>query len=389
MGFLMTRRSSLYLLLILSLLEGCNSVRLVHSVYTGSGDWIQYGGSTLRSNAVRADVIPPLRLQWEYDASAGFSPYSAAIADSMLFVGDLQGELHVLEVRTGRAVGAYKFGSAMVGTPIIDNDRVYVVLTQTEESLICYSTLSGNVEWRARLGAIESAPLALDTALFVATLDGSLVRVRKSNGSVQWKYRVPVRDREKQIHSSPATDGRTVVVGCDDGALYAVDAESGAFRWRAPTRGCLFASPSIDGAGVFVGSVDSSFYCFDIADGRKRWEQHLGAKIYSSQAVGNGRIYVGTAGQQVCCLDEESGKVLWSQETDNVVNASPLLAGTYLYVGCIDTRLYAYDAMSGRKVWEYKTEGRIKTMPVAMKGLLFVLAEDRTVLGFTEEKSGK
>jgi eukaryotic-like serine/threonine-protein kinase len=365
----------------------CNSSRLVHSVMVGPNDWMQYGGSIERTNVAHTEVVPPLSLAWTYDASAGFSPFASAVADSMLFIGDLQGEVHAVQIRTGSRVGSYKFGSAITGTPVIDNGRIYVALTQTEESLVSFNTLTGTIEWRAKLGDIESSPLAVGTWLFVTTLDGSLVCVAKADGTIRWKYRVPAQDRAKLIHSSPASDGHIVVFGCDDGVLYAVGANDGALLWKTGTRGSILGSPSIDNDNVFIGSLDSSVYCIDLHTGITRWRTPLGARIFSSQAIGNHRVFVGTAGREVRCLDAETGTTVWIQRTDGVVNSPPLLAGTVLYVGCIDKKLYAFDAKHGNKIWEYRTEGRIKTMPVAADNYLFVLAEDRSVLGFTHERA--
>ena len=369
-------------LVIVSGLQGCSYLQLQRSVRISPEDWTLFGGSMERTNVAHSVVTPPLSKVWEYDASAGFSSYSAVVAESVLFVGNLQGEVHAVHIAMGKGIGSYNFSSAIVGTPIIENDRMFVALTRTEESLVAYSLLLGRIEWRAKVEDIETSPLLVGKRLYVTTLNGKLVCVEKNSGDVVWKYDVPTHGRSKLIHSSPASDGNLVVFGCDDGVLYAVGIDDGKLRWRASTEGSILASPSIDKGNVFVGSLDGALYSFNLTTGKQIWKHHLGSKIYSSQAVGLYHVYVGTAGRTIYCLDESTGATVWKASTNSVVNATPLLSGTILYVGCIDKTLYAYDAQLGEKVWEYKAEGRIKTMPVVAKNYLFLLTEDQSVIAF-------
>ena len=370
-----------YIVLMAIVLQGCNYLHLMRPIKSSPEDWT-FGGSMERTNVAHDIVEPPLSMMWEYDASAGFSSYAGAVADSLLFVGNLHGEVHVIYLASGKGAGSYNFGSAIVGTPIIENNQLFVALTHVEENLISYNLLNGAIEWKTKVGDIETSPLLIGNRLYVTTLEGTLQCIEKNSGDVLWKYEVPRHDRIIPIHSSPASDGNLIVFGCDDGTLYAVGLIDGTLRWKTSSGGGIFASPSIDQGSVFVGSLDGSMYSYDLNTGKLLWKTPLGAKIYGSQAVASHRLYVGTAGRTIDCLDEGTGAILWSATTNGVINSTPLLSGTVLYVGCLDKTLYAYNAQTGEKIWEYKTEGRIKTMPVIAKDYLFLFAEDRSVLAF-------
>jgi hypothetical protein len=58
----------------------------------------------------------------------------------------------------------------------------------------------------------------------------------------------------------------TVFVGSNDGYLYAVDADSGAQRWRAETGGSIFSSPTVADGTVYVGSCDGNLYAIHASD---------------------------------------------------------------------------------------------------------------------------
>jgi outer membrane protein assembly factor BamB len=382
MGFLNMRRA-LLIAIVVAEFSACNYIRFKYPLTTAADDWNMYGGSPARTNVAKSILLPPLAPKWVYDASAGFSPYSAAVVDSYLFIGNLQGEIHVVNINTGKGAGNTDFGSAIIGTPVIDHNVMYIALSQDEESVIAYDLFMGKVSWKASVGAVESSPLLIENRLYVTTYSGKLVCMSKQTGETSWTFTIPQRTRTKVTHSSPASDGETIIFGCDNGDLYAVTRDDGKLLWSVHVSESIIASPSVSEGKVFAGSLNDTLYAFDMKNGKGLWKQSLGAKIFSSQAVDGNRVYVGTAGRNVYCLDASTGKPLWKTTTNNIVNAAPLLSGNVLYVGCIDKTLYAYDALSGELLWQYKTEGRIKTMPVVSKQYLFVLVEDHSVIAFT------
>lgn len=382
MGLLSVKRA-LHTSILLSLaLAGCSYLRLQQIAPPASGDWTMYGGNIGRTNAARTEIDPPLKAAWEYDASAGFGPYSGAISGGYLFVGNLAGEVHVIEIATGRPVGSCDFGTSIAGSPIIDRGEMYVALSRSDESVLAYNLVTGTVDWRAKVGDIETSPLLIGRKLYVTTMQGTLVCIDCSDGRIAWTFSLPARVRTRIIRSSPASDGERIIFGADDGALYAVGADDGALQWSAKTGATIVASPSVALGKVFVGSLDKTFYAFDARTGARVWKQPLGSNIFASQAVNDRSVFVGTSGHYVYSLDAQTGSIVWRAATTSVVNSPPLVSGSVVYVGCLDKTLYAYAAGTGELLWQTKTDGRIKTMPLASNDILFVLAEDRSVLAF-------
>ena len=367
---------------LICLLGGCSYLRLQQVPLPSPEDWTMYGGGIGRTNVAHSSVDPPLTPLWEYDASAGFSPFSGAVVGNYLFVGNLSGEVHVVDIPTGRGMGKYDFGTAIIGTPVVDRDVMYLALSRTDESLLAYNLVTAKIEWRAKVGDIESSPLLMNKRLYVTSVEGSLICADAGNGEIIWRYKLPMNLRTRTIRSSPASDGVLVVFGCDDGEVFAVGVDDGKLRWTAKTGGSILASPSVTLGKVFVGSLDDTFYAFDAGSGTLVWKQALDARIYSSQAVSGHAVFVGTSGRTVYCLDAGTGRVLWQTATNSVVNSPPLVSGSAVYVGSLDKTLYAFDTSSGDLLWQYKTEGRIKTMPLAAGQYLFLFAEDRSVMAF-------
>lgn len=380
MGLLAMPGRFLTTLIFAAALAGCSELRLQRGVHEKSGDWTMYGGSIGRTNVSDAVVTPPLAPVWEFDASAGFSPYSVALADSYVFVGNLQGEVRVIGAAGGKGLGSFDFGSAIVGTPVVDGSTMFVALAHDDQSLVSYDLISGTVNWQIPAGDIETSPLRIGNRLYVTTLHGKLLCVDKGSGQILWKYQIPPRVRTRLIHSSPASDGTLVVFGSDNGDLYAVDAGDGTFRWSVHVGSCIDGSPSVSGGRAFIGALDGNYSAVDLNTGHIAWSRMLDGPVFSSQAVTERSVYVGTAGRTVYCLNSGTGEITWTATVGNVVNSSPLVTGEVVYTGCIDKTLYAFSAGTGEVLWKSALEGRIKTMPVASGDRLYVLAEDRSVI---------
>lgn len=347
-----------------------------------------YGGDAAKTHVAQSRVLPPLRKLWESTTGGGFSPYCAAVVDSTLIVGTLIGEIHLLNISTGKDVGTTDVGTAITGTPIPDGPIIYVSLTNDQHSLIAYNLRSEKNEWVRNVGDVESSPLLLNGRLYVTTLNGKLECVNKSTGEELWSYGVPSAGRTPMIHSSPASDGQALFFGADNGNLYAVDIQEGKLKWQAGTGGALMASPSVSEGKVFIGSLDKTFYAFDATTGACVWKRVLGARIFSSQAVDERHVYVGTTEGIFYCLNKNDGSTVWTDTAGSVFNATPLVTNGVVYAGCTDRILYAFDSASGRILWQYKGEGRIKTMPLVWNDKLILLAEDDVVSVF-ENEAGK
>jgi outer membrane protein assembly factor BamB len=64
----------------------------------------------------------------------------------------------------------------------------------------------------------------------------------------------------RAIYSSPAIAGSSICVGCNDGALYAVDTRSGKKRWEFTTGGPVESSPTVSGGMVIFRSGHRNLY---------------------------------------------------------------------------------------------------------------------------------
>jgi outer membrane protein assembly factor BamB len=169
--------------------------------------------------------------------------------------------------------------------------------------------------------------------------------------------------------------GRSSASG--EGAISTRNAASLTKRWAFKTHGGVAASPIVAKGVVFVGSWDGYEYALDAATGALKWKTFIGvtkghskcvpsrAGVSSSATVRNGTVYVGGGNSYWYALNAKTGKVRWRLFTGNNSAArghynwaSPLIYKRSAYVGIaslgdcplVRGRLLRVDLATGRVV---------------------------------------
>lgn len=182
-----------------------------------------------------------------------------------------------------------------------------------------------------------------------------------------------------QIYASPAVVDGVAYIGSTDGAVYAVNTDTGTQKWRFATHGRVVSSPAVSDGTVYVESYDSKLYAIDATTGASKWTFATGGEhrfiakhihgmqpdnepmpdpfdfFLSSPAVANGVVYFGSGDGRIYAVDAASGALKWQVQTGNVVHASPAIANGVVYIGGWDTLFRALDAATGRELWTFKT----------------------------------
>jgi outer membrane protein assembly factor BamB len=368
------------------LLWGCGTgIKVERTLAPRPFDWLMYGGNAGRTNQSSSTVSPPLKPVWEYNAVSGISG-SPLVRDSIVLVGTLKGELHAVRLSDGEGLGYMVLESAVVGTPVWDGNYVYVAGALGKETLTSVFLRDGKRQWTAQYGPIETSPLMIGEFLYVTTLDGTLIALKKSDGMEFWRFETAAKEDRQPVRSSPASDGEIIAFGSDDGWIYAVERLTGKLRWKYQTGASVFATPVVQEGTCVVGSLDGTLYAIDSRTGELRWKHETGSKIYAPAAVSGSVVFIGISDGDVLALRLDSGKEIWSFSARSVVSCAPLIAGDILYVGSLDHRLYALRLQTGEKLWEYEVEGRIRVTPVIWGDIMLLTYEDKYITALRPDR---
>ena len=226
----------------------------------------------------------------------------------------------------------------------------------------------------------------------------SLTALNAQTGAIRWK--LPTAG----MIGKPVIANGVVYFAPQDGYVYAVDAATGHERWRfqrtvnASAQVGLDGYPALDGDTLYVASDGGAVYALDAQTGKQRWVFTLPdskGHIYSAPAVGDGKVYVssGNGTNAFYALDEATGKIAWQFSAPSGFDSYPLLAGDTVYVGAngyYQASLYALDAQTGKMRWSYQANDAVIARPASDGSRLFVGVRDSTLYEFdaTTGKSG-
>ena len=212
-----------------------------------------------------------------------------------------------------------------------------------------------------------SQPTVIDGQIFVGSAGGVIHALRASSGCLQWTFQAngPVRSAVLDV-----TEGKrhTLLFGDQNGWFYALEAETGALRWKTKVEehdaARLTATPAAYHGNVFVPvasweetrSLDPTYPCctfrgsvvaLRIRDGRQVWKTYLvgepkrtgrtqrgtpqfgpsGAGVWATPTLDpkRGVMYIGTGdnysspptflSDAIVALDIKTGRVVWSKQT--------------------------------------------------------------------------
>ncbi|RPI28619.1 MAG: hypothetical protein EHM61_04465 [Acidobacteria bacterium] len=309
--------------------------------------------------------------KWEF--AAGESLFATPSLDSggRLYFGDLDGWFYCLS-SDGVLQWKYQLPGGtdrrILGSPAITPDGSSYVTAWSNE-LYSFGP-EGNLRWRAPLNGLPSSAPALDGEgnVYLACLDLenpsalAIQRFSASSPTPDWTFQEALGSSSNRIISAPAIDtgrnrlyigvcagsgGRlialnlatrqvvfrksfskgvlsspairqdgTILVGCLDGRLYALDPQQGTERWVFQTDApYIFGSPSIDRIGnCFIGDSDGTVYAIS-SSGQRLWTVQANSNIESAPVIHAGRLYVTLFDSRLLTLGDEETRTRMHDRT--------------------------------------------------------------------------
>ena len=194
------------------------------------------------------------------------------------------------------------------------------------------------------------------------------------DGSLRWRIRVGLRSQD--VTPVLLTPDGAVVVGTTGGDLIALDASSGAERWRQDVGEPLALAPALMPDGGVVVVTGNGSVVAHAPDGSERWRQWIGATVTAAPSTSaDGVTYVADLDGTLSALAPADGAFLWRTYLGGTNRAglttTPVQSAGWIYVGRSDGALLA--------VVPRETAGR----PAAPAPLLATGEKSATTVGWS------
>ena len=208
-------------------------------------------------------------------------------------------------------------------------------------------------------------------AVYFGSGDGNVYALDAATGALRWKFHTG-----DVVHASPAISDGALYIGSWDSYFYALDAASGKEKWRFKTgedhkiynQVGIQSSAAVADGTVYFGCRDSNFYALDARTGQKKWAfNNKGSWVITSPAVRDGKVYFATSDSSLLYgVDGKTGTPLFSLNFKGwPMFSSPAIAGNMLYVGTNQGKLVAVDLATQKLAWTFETEASRQNGPAA------------------------
>jgi outer membrane protein assembly factor BamB len=273
------------------------------------------------------------------------------------------------------------------------------------------------VRWQFQTkGEVLSSPAVAGDTIYIGSSDHMLYALDRTTGAKKWEFKT-----ESRVTSSAAVNAGVVYFGSFDGNFYAVDAATGKEKWKFATPGerrfaathlhgaspvaevmpdpfdFYLSSPVVANGVVYFGSGDTNIYALDASTGALKWKFKTGDVVHGSPAISGGVLFVGSWDSFFYALDAATGEEKWRFKTGEDADihnqvglqSSPAIADGVVYFGCRDSNFYAVDAATGAKRWAFSNKGSwVIASPALTDGEVYFATSDTGLFHALDAKTG-
>jgi outer membrane protein assembly factor BamB len=340
--------------------------------------WPLFRGNAL-GNGIAASPLPDeMKLIWKHSVPNGAFDATAAIVESVVYIGDLDGNYFALQLSDGKVLWTKKHEAGFSACAAVDDGTLYV--GDIDGKFYAFDAKNGSTKWSYEAsGKIYSANFNGPHVLFGAE-DGTMHCLTRADGKLVWKFQI-----EDQIRCSPTiVSGRAFLVGCD-GKLHIIDVDKGKEAAVVSLNSPAGSTAAASGDRIYFGTSSGEFLAVDWKKAEKLWSFQDRARqqpISASAALTDDAVYVAGEDRTLRAFKLDSNDTVWKLQMRAKLESSPVVVGQRLYLGGHDGKLHAVDRTTGKEVWNYETGGKLVASPAVASERLVISSDDGTVYCF-------
>jgi outer membrane protein assembly factor BamB len=285
------------------------------------------------------------------------------VAGMNVYVGAAGGKaLYAVSRSNGTLITTYPAAASVESAAVVSGDNVY--FADTAGVVWCY-TISGDLVWKyASSAPITATPTLHEELIVIANVDDLIVGINSTNGEMQWRYaHKPDLSREAELsfYAAPSAliSEEVTVAGFSDGAVVALDTDTGDVRWsrrvgegRYPD---ILASPVQVNDAIIAGGYFTPFVALDAVNQTVRWRVDIGAAqapFVDNTTAEPTLLHPGTDGK-LRAINAVTGDILWTWDsgTDGALT-TPTRTDSGVLVSSSEGGVYLIDD-NGTEIWRY------------------------------------
>ena len=320
--------------------------------------------------------------------------YSAPlIFDDHIYVGSsTEKDLLVLDRVNGTLLDRIPSGATVQGRPVIVDNHIY--FADTSGTVYVYTLANYDLLWSKDTGAPILSSLVIDEdQILLSNVDNAVYALSKSTGDLVWRY--SHNTDETKIGKltilgspSPAVHNQRVYAGFSDGAIVAIDVNSGeqkSARWLGEGRypdiiSDIFCTDDV----IIAAGFEKPIIALDPSLSTELWRIDAGGS--ASMSASKDILFHAGGDGVLRALRISSGEEVWSWDSETkAVLTQPILSPIGISLGSTVASLYLINPDNGQLIWTYQPNyllSGVMSSPIVLDDNLYALSNAGNLLRF-------
>lgn len=194
---------------------------------------------------------------WDYETS-NYVNGAAAVYEGRVAFGGCDGVLYLLDIKTGKEIKKIEVSSYIGNNIAADRGTAYVAHYGNKVAAFSMEEAKRLWEFGERDFPYYAAPAVSGNWVIAGSRDKRVYGIDREKGEEKWVFRT-----RGDVDSSPVICADAhVIFGSNDGFFYAANLADGTEAWRHEIGAPVKAAPAVAGDWILVGSDDGSVYAF-------------------------------------------------------------------------------------------------------------------------------
>ncbi len=235
--------------------------------------------------------------------------------------------------------------------------------------------------WRASIGEgggyrakITAQPIVAGGRVFTMDSDAMVSAFDLASGSRIWRTETQDdKNRSTNVGGGVAFADGTVYATTGRADTLALDAGTGAIRWRKELGSPARSAPTVAEGRLYATTIDNKLLALSASTGERLWAYQASATATtllgaSAPAVSEGLVITGFGSGDLVAVRSDSGALAWSDSLASsrgrnslvdlsAISGLPVVDRGRVYAIGVGGLLVSLDLRSGRRLWEREVGG--------------------------------
>ena len=346
-------------------------------------------------------------------------PSAAACADGTCVFNTESCTTFAIDAKTGKQKWSWFLGDPQTSSPSIANGRVFTSYPagatagkkerppQATHVLAAFDLQTGKVLWQDWLDAdVISAPVAVGEFVYVATFNGTVIKLEQATGKVRYATRAratsaPVVEFADGLESMYYTRRADEIAGKSAKKpameeIVRTDHNDPQERYKTATKRADYLDSekqeqsdlkkqamAHDSGNGFAGGAPAAAAPDKAAALVGQSNVATMQQFQGSRILHFSKLNVNTMGDELIATDPEDGKQRWSKKLDGdiahdggALAAPPIAAGKHVVLATLHGKILEIDPATGKTEATFDVGGTLRSQPVVEGGWIYVGTDD-------------